>query len=151
MDAKTIEALEMTKEELDEIRRIWAAASFTPWGYVHIFDGEEVVRSFAAEYSGRVATCYHEHDAAAIAAAPTHIAKLIAEVERLRAAVDDCKECMHDACATASGYNWHRDARQYFVKCPTCNKISSAYSIGLPGFVCCGNNLIGTMGLPSER
>lgn len=79
MDAKTIEALEMTKEELDEIRRIWAAARPGPWVWLDLYNGEQSLHE-ASVITHHARIC----DTEAIAAAPTHIAKLIAEVDRLR-------------------------------------------------------------------
>ena len=86
----------MDAERLTEIRERWAAATPGPWCHRHANDGvkrtplPEVCSEGAARGDWRptvASTSYDEAiaNAAAIAAAPTDIADLLAEVERLRA------------------------------------------------------------------
>ena len=89
----------MDAERLTEIRERWAAATPGPWCHRHANDGvkrtplPEVCSEGAArgDWCPTVAsTSYDEAiaNAAAIAAAPTDIADLLAEVERLRVTME---------------------------------------------------------------
>ena len=97
----------MTDAELEEIRRVWAEATPGPWEFVGT--GFDVAQSggcfHAGTWVGSVIEVDHdgggwsgcggyeflirEQDAKAIASAPTHIAALLAEVDRLRAELAD--------------------------------------------------------------
>ena len=76
----------MTDARLAEIRERWAKATPGPWahdrppGEVYaLSDGSEIIADVYGGPDGRL-----EPNSAAIAAAPTDIADLLAEVERLR-------------------------------------------------------------------
>ena len=74
----------MTRE--DEIRERWAKATSGPWERVEFLSHVGV--DSVSNPQQVIASVRHEDDIAAIAAAPSDIAYLLAEVERLRDALD---------------------------------------------------------------
>lgn len=87
----------MSEEELAEIEAAWAEATPGPW---FVVEGSEIdhgptyeIHKVQAPTEAVVGGAYghgpqlDKEDAAAIAAAPEHIEKLLAEVKRLRSAI----------------------------------------------------------------
>lgn len=90
----------MTDEELAEIERVWAAATPGPWIASHGDDwlagisGPDgyLLLSVGVGCGGEASCSVEAVDIAAITAAPSHIAALLAEVKRLRAIVASAEE-----------------------------------------------------------
>jgi hypothetical protein len=85
----------MTKEQLEEIERVWAAATPGPWIYDPYYD--QIQKPNPVDKHDRVIqggyeageVYMSEADGTAIAKAPEHVAALLAEVKRLRQRADD--------------------------------------------------------------